>query len=96
MGFSSCGSLALELWLSSCGTRAELLHGMWDIPGPGLEPMSPALAGGFSTTVPPGKPGTRSFLGGSLPGLCFALADSLVLTSWLICLRALPNVHVYP
>ena len=28
---------------------------MWDLPGPGLEPMSPALAGGFLTTVPPGK-----------------------------------------
>ena len=29
---------------------------MWDLPGPGLEPVSPALAGGFSTTAPPGKP----------------------------------------
>ena len=28
---------------------------MWDLPGPGLEPMSPALAGGFLTTEPPGK-----------------------------------------
>ena len=28
---------------------------MWDLPGPGLEPMSPALAGRFLTTVPPGK-----------------------------------------
>ena len=29
---------------------------MWDLPGPGIEPVSPALAGGFLTTVPPGKP----------------------------------------
>ena len=29
---------------------------MWDLPGPGLEPVSPALAGRFSTTAPPGKP----------------------------------------
>ena len=29
---------------------------MWDLPGPGLEPVSPALAGGFLITVPPGKP----------------------------------------
>ena len=29
---------------------------MWDLPGPGLEPVSPALVGGFLTTVPPGKP----------------------------------------
>ena len=42
--------------LSSCGARAWLLRGMWDIPGPGLEPVSPALAGRFSTTAPPGKP----------------------------------------
>ena len=28
---------------------------MWDLPGPGLEPVTPALAGGFLTTAPPGK-----------------------------------------
>ena len=42
--------------LSSCGSRAQLLRGMWDLPRPGLEPVSPALAGGFITTAPPGKP----------------------------------------
>ena len=42
--------------LSSCGARAQLLRGIWDLPRPGLEPVSPALAGGLSTTVPPGKP----------------------------------------
>ena len=42
--------------LSSCGSRAQLLRGMWDLPRSGLEPMSPALAGRFSTTAPPGKP----------------------------------------
>ena len=42
--------------LSSCGSRALLLRGMWDLPRPGLEPVSPALASRFSTTVPPGKP----------------------------------------
>ena len=42
--------------LSSCGSRAQLFCGMWDLPRPGLEPVSPALAGGFSTTAPPGKP----------------------------------------
>ena len=54
-GFSSCGSPALERRLSSCGARAQLLRGMWDPPGPGLEPASPALAGRPSTTAPPGK-----------------------------------------
>ena len=42
--------------LSSCGSRAHLLRGMWDLPRPGLEPVSPAWAGRFSTTEPPGKP----------------------------------------
>ena len=46
--------------LSSCGSQAQLHHGMWDLPRPGLEPVSPALAGRFSTTAPPGKP--RSFI----------------------------------
>ena len=34
---------------------------MWDLPRPGLEPVSPALAGGFLTTAPPGKPFLRLF-----------------------------------
>ena len=42
--------------LSSCGSWAQLLRGMCDLPRPGLEPVSPALASGFSTTAPPGKP----------------------------------------
>ena len=42
--------------LSSCGSRAQLLCGMWDLPRPGLEPVSSALAGGFLTTAPPGRP----------------------------------------
>ena len=54
-GLSSCGSRALEHRLSSCGAQAQLLCGMWDLPWPGLEPVSPALAGRFLTTVPPGK-----------------------------------------
>ena len=32
------------------------LRGMWDPPRPGLEPVSPAPAGGLPTTAPPGKP----------------------------------------
>ena len=48
--------------LSNCGSRAQLLCGMWDLPRPGLEPVSPVLAGGFSTTAPPGKPSMIVFL----------------------------------
>ena len=46
-GLSSCGTQALERRLSSCGARASLLRGMWDLPRPGLKPVSPVLAGGF-------------------------------------------------
>ena len=42
--------------LSSCGSRAQSLRGMWDPPRPVLEPVSPAPAGRLSTTAPPGKP----------------------------------------
>ena len=44
--------------LSSCGSRAQPLRGTQDPPRPGLEPVSPALAGGLPTTAPPGKPHT--------------------------------------
>ena len=48
--------------LSNCGSRAQPLCGMWNLPRPGLEPVSPALAGRFSTTVPPGKPSLLFFI----------------------------------
>ena len=38
-----------------------MLYGMRDLPGTGLKPVSPALAGSFLTTVPRGKPLTSSF-----------------------------------
>jgi len=36
---------------------------MEDLPGPGIEPVSLALAGGFFNTEPPGKPYTIYFVG---------------------------------
>ena len=48
---SSCGTWALEHRLSSSGAWPELLRGMWDLPGPGIEPVSPALAGRFLTIL---------------------------------------------
>nr|XP_060163866.1 exosome complex component RRP42 isoform X3 [Globicephala melas] len=47
--------------LSGHGSRAQLLRGMWDLPGPGHEPTTPASAGGLSTTAPPGKPSISCF-----------------------------------
>ena len=39
--------------LSSCGSRAQLLHGMWDLPRPGLEPVSPVSPFGPGIPSPP-------------------------------------------
>ena len=50
--FSSCGKRGL---LSVCGAQASLPCDMWDLPRPGTEPESPALAGIFLSAVPPGK-----------------------------------------
>ena len=55
--------LVAEHSLSS-SAWALLLHSMWDPPGPGTAPMSPALAGGFFTTEPPGNPRVSIFQGG--------------------------------
>ena len=66
-GFSCCGAQALGTWVSvaaACGLQsagsAVAAHGLsfpstWDLPGPGTEPVSPALAGRFLSTAPPGK-----------------------------------------
>ena len=52
-----------QLWHVGSRVQAKQLWHMgsaapWHVgsPGPGLKPLSPAPAAGFSTTVPPGKP----------------------------------------
>ena len=37
------------------GHKGLMLWAMWNLPRPGIEPTSPALAGGFLATAPPGK-----------------------------------------
>ena len=56
--------------LSSCGSRAQPLRGMWDLPKPGPKPVSPEMAGALPTTAPPGKPEV----------FCFKINFSLSLT----------------
>lgn len=60
MNLCSCGMWAQQLQapehrLSRSCTRAQLLLGMRDPPGPGTETTCPALAGQFFSTEPPGK-----------------------------------------
>ena len=52
----SVASPVAEHRLKSCDTWALLLCGTWDLPGPGIKPMSAALAVGFFTSAPPEKP----------------------------------------
>ena len=61
MLLSNCRAWTLERGASVAGgqeLRATKLCGMWDLPGPEIEPLSPALASGFFTTEPAGKPYT--------------------------------------
>ena len=56
-GLGRCSSRPLEHRLSSRGAQAELLPSMWDhLPRPGIKSVSPALADGFFTAEPLGKP----------------------------------------
>ena len=48
-------SLVVEHRLSGWGTWSYLFCGMWGLPGSGIEPMSPTLAGEFFTTEPSWK-----------------------------------------
>ena len=66
--FSSCSERLLIAVASLVGTcrllsagSAVTAHSMWDHPGPGMEPVSPALAGGFLTTGPPRTSPRRFF-----------------------------------
>ena len=46
--------------LGSCDTRAWLLCPVWKLPGQGVGPLSPTLAGRLSSPTPPGKSGEDS------------------------------------
>ena len=48
--------------LSSCGLQAQLPYGTWDLPGPGIKPVSPALAGGLLPLSHQGNPAISSFI----------------------------------
>ena len=54
-GLCSCSMRTRERRLSTGGAQALLPRGMWNLPRPRIEPVSPALAGGFLTIEPSGK-----------------------------------------
>ena len=55
-GTFHCGTRALKVLGSVAPQACRIL-----VPRPGIEPESPALHGGFSTTGPPGKPSLHVF-----------------------------------
>ena len=53
------------------------------LPGPGIEPASPALAGGFFTTEPPGKPSilfSSNVSIWTLKNCCYGWSDAFITT----------------
>ena len=54
-GFSGVGASLLAGPGLTVGARAQSSCGTWDLPKPGIEPVSPALGGRFLTPGPPGK-----------------------------------------
>ena len=61
------GTSSRERELQRFDARASLLHGTWDLPGPGMEPVSPALAGKPSSTALQGSPTVSTFCSFSPP-----------------------------
>ena len=78
--FATSWTVALQAPLSMGFSRQEHWSGLpfpspRDLPNPGIKSISPALAGGFFTTEPPGKP--RSFRRSQLLERHFHAATSL-------------------
>ena len=64
---NSYGSQALEPRLGSYGSGAQLLLGTYNLPRPGIEPVSSTLAGGFLSNGSPRKSRGATPGGPSLP-----------------------------
>ena len=70
-GFSGCRAQALgHTGFSSCGSWSLIARGMWNLPRPGIKPVSPALAGRFLITGPPGKSHKYYFTGRFSDSFC--------------------------
>ena len=65
-GLLTAAASLVEHGLQACGLSSFvkglscLVLRMWDLPRPGIQPTSPALAGRFLKTGPPGKSGPVS------------------------------------
>lgn len=85
-GFSLEWLLVGKHRLSSCGTRTQLPHGVWDHPGSGSKPVSPALQ---QILYPDPQAGPRRLISNSHlpvtgcdPGAGVPLCSSCSSTRW--------------
>ena len=89
MGFSfSVASLVAEHWLwdarlNNCSIWAQLPWGLWNLPRPGIEPMSPLLIGRFLTAGPPGKSQSKVFNFNKVQFIFFFLSGVILLILYL-------------
>ena len=56
MGLLLSRIICLDVWAQKLWHMGLVTLRLWNIPRPGIEPMSPALAGRFLTTGPQGSP----------------------------------------
>ena len=82
-GFRSFSSQAHD-----CGAQAKLLRDMWLLPGTGIEPVFPALAGRLLTTRPPGK-SSYSIFCSWLGGENVSVPKERLFNKWYNCSRAM-------
>ena len=78
------------LWVlgpSSCSVQAWLLCCTWDLPGPGIKPVSPASAGRLFRTESPEKPSPRGVIC-YMSSYVFISAHSETQGVWTLCLES--------
>ena len=84
--------VALEGKLISCGAQAQFLRGMWDLPGPGIKPVSPALASRFLTTVPPRKSLMFRSLKSILSLFLYMVLENVLISFFYMKLSSFPRI----
>ena len=78
--------------LSPRGPGAQSLCGMWSLPTPGIEPVSPAPAGRFSSSAPPGKSCSFLLVSSGLSAR-FTFSSTSLMTC--LCLKYPRNLYSY-
>ena len=87
MGSRACGVQQLGMW-------ACLPRGIWNLPGPGIEPMSSALEGRFLSTVPSEKFNSIAFEKNIMTCIhLYSILQGIFTTLKIFCI---PPIHLSP